>query len=586
MTLVNPEENEVAKFLDSIFADEEGFVYVAQMVPSNHSQFAQNFFEWPVQRDEIASFIMQRSDTYEMYVAPALFAEKSAKKEAVKGARVYWVEFDGNEPDSIGDLPWPSIRVCSSNPGHAHWYWRSAGLVPPHELERVNRALTYQLGADTSGWDANQILRPVGTRNHKRGANVTLAERTDSVLPASGFGDLPEPPAQVETPLPESIPEPLLVISRYSFASHIFTLFQKGPVEGKDRSAAIMSLGYYLAEMGLSVEEMLSMLHNADDRWGKFKDRSDRMKRLMEIITKAKAKYPAKFSIKLVEAEIPDHMGMGWDDFCQLDIQLEWVWEGLLQEAGYFLLTGAPGVGKSTFTLDAMIKLALGQDCLERPVAKPRRIGIVSLEMGPADLKWFMTTQQQGFTKEERQVLNENLRIFALGEPLYLTQEEPQKLLENWIKQYELDGLVIDSMGSTTPGSLSGDEHVKTLMDWNDHLRQETGIFTWYIHHQRKANGDNKKPNQLADVFGSQYITARATTVVCLWDSGIVNNLQFLPLKVRLVSKPDAFDIYRDTNLHFTLKKAGITLLQAESKEEEEKTTPTESHVTPGGMGL
>ena len=92
----------------------------------------------------------------------------------------------------------------------------------------------------------------------------------------------------------------------------------------------------------------------------------------------------------------------------------------------------------------------------------------------------------------------------------------------------------------------------KRFFHWNDQLRARNGVFTWYIHHHRKASGDNKKPNKLSDVYGSQYITSYATTVLCLWEGSVVNSTQLIPLKVRLAKKPLPFNMHKDGNLQFT----------------------------------
>jgi hypothetical protein len=110
---------------------------------------------------------------------------------------------------------------------------------------------------------------------------------------------------------------------------------------------------------------------------------------------------------------------------------------------------------------------------------------------------------------------------------------------------------VVDSLGSATDEEVS-DEKFKKFFHWNDQLRARTGAFTWYIHHHRKASGDNKKPNKLSDVYGSQYITSYATTVLCLWEGSVVDSTQLIPLKVRLAKKPPAFNMHKDGNLHFT----------------------------------
>jgi hypothetical protein len=200
--------------------------------------------------------------------------------------------------------------------------------------------------------------------------------------------------------------------------------------------------------------------------------------------------------------------------------------------------------------------------------------------MNLPELKEFVQLMAAGFTPEELEVLEENLQFFPLGEPLYLTKTETREQVEQLVSDLKLDGVVFDSLGSTTDGDLSNETSVKSLIDWNDRFRQRSGAFTWFIHHHRKASGDNKKPNKLSDVYGNQYITARASSVVCLWDSGIPNTLDFLPLKVRLRANPGRFHIKRGGNLRFTRMVSGI--VQEEVVEEQEEQVVEEEELTIG----
>jgi hypothetical protein len=80
------------------------------------------------------------------------------------------------------------------------------------------------------------------------------------------------------------------------------------------------------------------------------------------------------------------------------------------------------------------------------------------------------------------------------------------------------------------------------------------GVFSWFIHHNRKATETNKEPSGLADVYGSQYITARATTVLSLWPQqhGV---LKVRELKKRLApQEPDWF--IKRTKQHLGFQKA------------------------------
>lgn len=585
-------------FLDLIWSDTKGFVYLAAKAPGNESQFAQFFFKWPDEKPAVLELINEKKSNYEVYFAPSLFKERSAKKESVLGSHVFFCEFDGAIPTDVGTIPQPTVRVQSSAEENQHWYWRTPELIQPYDLERVNRSITYLLGADTSGWDANQILRPVGTFNHKKQREVKLVALNDVTVSLEDFAGLPEPPPAPEAPVPDAIPDISDVISQYKFSATVWALFRKGVPEGK-RSEGLMSLGYSLAEMQLKNDEIFAVLLNADMRWGKYHGRSDQYKRLMEIVVRARAKYPLKQDVQEEDLRL---YSVGFDTLLKTEVELKWVWEGLLQEAGYFLLTGPSGVGKTQFSLDAAAKFIVEEEFLGRPITGEHKIGFFSLEMGLVDLKYFLELQAENYNEADRKKLEENFRIFPLGEPIYLSQESERQKIEEVIEREQLTGIVFDSLGSLTEKSVSNEEDVKTLMDWQDRIRKRYNVFSWLIHHHRKASGDNKRPNKLSDVYGNQYITARATTVMCLWDLGVPGTIQVLPLKIRLSEKPNPFNIYRNGRLQFTHKKSGLTLTDSGSDEAEDETLDSEEDVeidtsqsvagideleeTPGGLGL
>jgi hypothetical protein len=117
--------------------------------------------------------------TANVFYCPALFNAANPAKENVMGSWVLWVDFDGNAPvdwEGIA-VPEPTMRIQSSIPLHEHCYWRLNEFIDDyHVIDDRNRALAYTLHADTSGWDADQILRPIHTTNHKRHVPVTVKQ--------------------------------------------------------------------------------------------------------------------------------------------------------------------------------------------------------------------------------------------------------------------------------------------------------------------------------------------------------------------------------------------------------------------------
>lgn len=173
--------DELGEFFDYIWGDTEGFVYLpVQPDPYGPTDWQGFMFQWPKQRAGVIRHVLRHAATKaNVFYSPAVFKAASPKKEAVLGSWVLWVDFDGNAPESWEtlEIPYPSLRVQSSMPGHEHVYWKLEEFLDDIPvLEDRNRSIAYMLKADTSGWDADQILRPIHTINRKRDLPVVIKE--------------------------------------------------------------------------------------------------------------------------------------------------------------------------------------------------------------------------------------------------------------------------------------------------------------------------------------------------------------------------------------------------------------------------
>lgn len=566
---VNRHEFETLKsFFEAIFQDEEGVLGLAFIKPTSDKEKSviRKYFNWPEQREQVLGSVLSNRDHYDVYFCPSLFLEIKTKegglKENIKGSRCFWVDFDGNSPDwsTIIDIPQPSIIIQSSTEDRTHCYWLSEAFNDPETIESINRRVAYGLKSDSSGWDCNQLLRPPCTYNHKRERHTRLIRNTGEFVDPIRFEVFPEPTdvQASSVAIEEALPAVEGVIFKYAIPDRARNLFLNGRPDS-DRSTALVELGYCFAELGCKPEEIMSVLLSADKRWGKFSERKDGQQRLDEILAKVISKHP----VSATNERVLESLGLR--SLLATEVELEWVWDDRLQKGGYFLLTGPPAVGKTQLSNRVAINMAQGKPFLGKNLL-PQRFAYFSLEMGLVDIKYFLSKQCEGMTAEELDILEQNFRIFPLGEPLYLNNTKVKREVEAIIKGEGFDGAFFDSMGSTTEDDLSKADVAKPLMDWNDHVRQELNIWTFWIHHHRKAVAGNKKPNKLSDVYGNQVITARATTVVCMW--GVQGqDIEILPLKVRLAdyksNKP--FMVRRDSRLDFHIK-AGVQII-SESKE-------------------
>jgi hypothetical protein len=550
---VASEHEQLADFYRTIWREEKGIVYIALKEPST-KKWEQRFFEWPVEEHLVIQTTLNERASKEVYFAPAIFRERSSKKENVLGSYCFWLEFDGNLPVDLGDVPNPSMIVQTSTDTHQHLYWCLDQKVENVEsIETVNKSLAYQLQADTSGWDVNQVLRPPLTLNHKKQLPAKIVAKSEKQLSSVAFRDKISIVLPPKIEITEQLPSMPDVIRKYAFDRTVWELFTKG---SRDRSAGLMALGYHLAELNLTNAEILTLLIDADKRWGKFHGRDDCLKRLTEIVTHARAKYPYRINTDDNEASL---VAIGDLTLRATEVNVKWLISGVLHQQGYLLLTGHTGVGKTQFCGDLANHLTLAQDFLGKAVdTSPKRVLFVSLEMGLVELKWLRGEQCKNFSEDQLKILEKNLKFLPVGYPIYYNREENRRALEELVQKGQFEVVIFDSLGSMTEQELSKETDAKLLMDWNDHLRAELGISTIIIHHHRKAQTGNKRPSSIADIYGSHYFTARATTVMTLWDpkrSGIIE-VSFQKLRMSAPQKPWAIE--RNDDLTFKITSAKL----------------------------
>lgn len=544
---INPHSGELLSFFEAIWGDSDGYVYLPTKNPKlpKEEAFDQHFFPWPKAKEEVVQFVREQAHTADVYFAPALFNEPSATKQDFKESRVVWCEFDGVLPQSFKQDP--TITVQSSTTSNQHVYWLLEDVISnASDLETINRGLTYLYGADASGWDATQILRPPTTQNYKTEPpkEVILLTKNAFSYSHSVFETYTSPEPLDEIPL-GSIPDVTDLVFKYEWPVDASKLWRSSAPVG-ERSTMLMRLGYYCAEMGMGNEELYSVIRNADDRWGKFRDRSDRNRRLLDLIEKVRIKHPL-----ISEEEGTEHFILGWNTLLETEYEIDWLIPDVLQKQGYMLFTGPSGVGKTQFSLQIGKSLALGTDFLDLGITEQRRILFISCEMGLVELKEFMNNMSKDLDPSEILLLEQNFKIEPRGEPFYVDNEAGQRELCSIIEYIKPDILIFDSIGSATGGELSSELVVKKIMDFNDRIRQKYDLATWFIHHHRKASENNKKPKSQDDVYGSNVLFNRATSVFTLWPGKHDNELEVIELKRRLSQKNEPWMIARTEGLNF-----------------------------------
>ena len=333
----------------------------------------------------------------------------------------------------------------------------------------------------------------------------------------------------------------------------------------KDRSAAMSELAHLGAELGWQDDQIAAILYDADDRWGKYKHRRDRDRRLTDFVNRARQKhgYNSLENVDLTKLissanQTAPVMGesklvYGYQDFVDAEFKIEWVLDGLLAQGGFGLITGYPGTGKTQLSIALGAHMALGDKkfLTWNNVAGNKKVLFLSLEMSAAPLNHFMATIGKGYP--DKNTLNRNFLVAPFGTPINLDTPEGQVFFDQIMNDCMPDILVIDSLQKVSSRELTDEQGVKNLIHYLATVRAKYSCAMVMIHHNRKkANDGQKKGVELSDVYGSTYITTDVDFVLSL--KVIEGNLlQVDTLKNRLGPTFEPFTITRNPeNLSFS----------------------------------
>jgi energy-coupling factor transporter ATP-binding protein EcfA2 len=201
--------------------------------------------------------------------------------------------------------------------------------------------------------------------------------------------------------------------------------------------------------------------------------------------------------------EAPDHVPSVWGE----DADVIW------SEGEPLFVVGPQGVGKSTVLQQVALARAgiLKPEVLGFPIkADLDRVVLYLASDRPSQIA---RSLRRMVTAEHAELLATRLRVWRGPLPFDLVRE-PQRLAL-LAEGVGAGTVVVDSLKDIAY-PLSSDE-VGSAVNRAFGTVVAAGIELAAIHHSRKATSDNKKPNTLADVYGSTWLTAGAGSVISLW---------------------------------------------------------------------
>jgi AAA domain len=186
--------------------------------------------------------------------------------------------------------------------------------------------------------------------------------------------------------------------------------------------------------------------------------------------------------------------------------------EILWPEGEALMICGPPGVGKTTLTGQLLRgRLGLGDGALLGYPVKPGERRVLYLAMDrPRQIARSLRRQ---FNEDDRKVLDERLAWWSGPPPNDLAQYTD--LMLRMAEDAEADTIIVDSLKDAAIG-LSDD----AVGAGYNRARQRVlaaGVQVLELHHQVKRNAAGGKPDSIADVYGSAWLTAGAGSVILLW---------------------------------------------------------------------
>ena len=482
--------------------------------PKNHEgKWEEKMFKWPDQSTEIVDWIKDsNANKYDLYWSPCIFAGPRGIKDNVTSMGCLYADLDEVDPAKIPLKYRPSMCVESS-PGRYAGIWMLDSDIPASDFEKLNKRLTYYIGADKGGWDLTQVLRIPGMRNYKYdGAPKSkLLWFNEQPYASTSFDSLPDIDLPDIDPIPQedmldsdikSLPELVRpYLSKLSSKTLELLFASDADVLLADRSERLWELECKLLESGIPKADVINLV--AACNWNKYKGRKDETRRIVSEVEKAAS------SIKPQVSEMRDFMEKKWTTYSDLMSQTldepGWMIEGFWQRTSHGMIAGEPKTYKSVIATDMAISVASGGPFLGRyRVNHQGPVMYINEENAP----WLVKDRLEKMATSKN-LINGSASMkgsiltvqFPQDLPLYFlnnrgfdfTSDSDRAFLEESIKEVQPVLIIFDPLYLMLGGKdENSSKDIRPVLNWLLYLRYTYKTSIIVVHHWNKSGKSDR----------------------------------------------------------------------------------------------
>lgn len=493
---------------------QEGFVGVSKRdnnVGKNDPSYWQDqVFPWPEGRIQAQRWFDKNQATgIDLYWCPAVFKQKRRVRDinkveyaGIHPGRILYADLDPVDPETLKYRPSLSWR---SSDNRYQCLWVLDKQLPPSELEKLNKAMTYSVGADKGGWDLTQVLRIPGSTNYKYDPPQKGSVMWSEFSRIYNKDNFQFAPVLDQTSAGKTTLIELLSKYRKLIKSKVSRLLQYPPnrVEQGNRSDVLWYIESELIQAKIPMEDIASMIQQS--AWNKYKGRRDEWERITTEITKVyEGSYEGKEPLVEDQEEVTALKFTNYEDLMgSSQSQPGWMVRDIWLKHSHGMIAGEPKTFKSTAVLDLAVSVASGKPLWGRYNVEDQG-PVVFIQNENAE--WMMKDRLEkiitskeliGSVVKRGRVLEItfppilpihflNNSGYNFSDPLHRQQ------LEDTLRVVKPKLVVLDPLYLMFEGEINSAKDLQPILQWLLALRNDFKTSVIVIHHWNKNGGSSR----------------------------------------------------------------------------------------------